>query len=524
MKKRITVFLLFAVICLSSLSGLTTSDPNDPIYTYLTIWEHKGYIKNLPPLRPYSTQLILTLLHEVSTKTSGKNAETANDYLKQLSPKLSLSPAVSSSARFAENTYFGEMTVNGKMEAMPAPYLSLSGDFNVNLIKMVGGNGEPAYKRTLKDYLPDWADVDIGGQNFLVRQGINSSVAIGSDSLYFQTGLIRSSFGPFFTDGAVISPTAPQSGHFSFTWRQESFTFTSVLLSLTATNNEGKGRYPEKYLVLHSLNVYPLDWLELEAFETVVYGGRFEPLYLMPFAEYFYLQGVLGFPDNSLLGFSSSIRLPYNLKYNFLLYADDLHFNDMIRFDFDTKYKLSLQTGISWAPETEKVNLLSLDYLLVTPYMYTHAPDTPADAVNYLNYTQLGVNLGPDLEPNSDRLTLVLLTSPLSFLDLELKGRYIRHGNGSVDGSVNVGGGDGTIFDDGFNGGICTFQDTTRFLRQDIIEKTLQIGLTAEVTYPFNNLLFTATTGYTLEYIRNKDLVPGEEWNQYLKIGAGVRY
>jgi hypothetical protein len=156
--------------------------------------------------------------------------------------------------------------------------------------------------------------------------------------------------------------------------------------------------------------------------------------------------------------------------------------------------------------------------------MYTHIDTTAPDDANYQNYTHLGENLGPSLEPNSDRINLSVLLEPVDFLKIELNGRYIRHGNGSVEGSENVGDGDGSIFDDGFDGVICTFQDTTRFMAQDIIEHTLQAGFTADAAFDLGDFTISGSGGYTLEWIKNKDLVEGTEWNHYFEIGLGVKY
>ena len=419
----------------------------------------------------------------------------------------------------------GTTGANAQIEGMLAPLLSISGDINLFLVDQQGETALPSYSRSVVDLLPDWSDVDILGKNYLVRQGINTSTAVGTETLWFQTGLIRSSFGPFTDDGAVISPKAPQAGHFSFTWLQETFAFNSTLLALTATTDTGAGRYPEKYLAMHTVTFYPLSWLEFSVFESIVYGGRFEPLYIIPFSEFFYLQGTIGCPDNSLLGFTTCIDLPYNIDFDFLLYADDLHFNDMIRFDFDTKYKLSFQTGLSWAPEVDELRQVSLDYLLVTPYMFSHIDTPDPDDPNYQNYTHYGENLGPTLEPNSDRISIAVLLNPINTLNVEIAGRYIRHGNGSVDGSENMGDGDGSIFDDGFDDqGICTFQETTRFMDQDIIEHTIQAGITADAAFTFGAFKLSGNGGYTLEWIKNRDLIEGTEWNHYFEIGAGISY
>ncbi len=47
---------------------------------------------------------------------------------------------------------------------------------------------------------------------------------------------------------------------------------------------------------LHSVNFYPTDKIELGFFESVVFGGRFEPMYIMPFSEFFLFTGLPWFP------------------------------------------------------------------------------------------------------------------------------------------------------------------------------------------------------------------------------------
>ncbi len=525
MKIRVYVLIVLFVFVINDLkiSAFSVSDPSDELYTYIAEWEHRGYIDRLPSLRPYPVQLIMRLLEDVVCNGSEKDAGIARKYLGRLRRKFFPEYGVSHTFRGGwhgetYNRISGEIAASG----MLTPYLSLSGTGRLFIIDDSSGDLLPYHSRPSVDILPDWADIRIAGRNLKVRQGVEGVTSYGTDKLYFQSGIIRSSFGPFFSDGAVVSPYAPQSGRFSLTWRHNDFSYTSALLELVASDNSGQGRYPGKYLVLHSLNIYPFDWLEVSGFETVMYGGRFEPLYLVPFSEFFYTQGLIGFPDNSLLGITAKVKLPEAVRFDFLLYADDLHFNDMMAFDFDTKYKLSIQTGLSWAPDDACIGLFSIDYLLVTPYMYTHRDSSP----NWLNYTHLGVNLGPSLDPNSDRLTFSALLHAFPFLDMRVEGTYIRHGNGSVDGDVNVGDGDGSIFDDGYDdNGVCTFQDTTRFMSQNVIEKTYRIGVSAVYEGSFSGLDFHVTGGYTFEYIMNKGLDPDKiELNSIYELSAGVRY
>ena len=121
------------------------------------------------------------------------------------------------------------------------------------------------------------------------------------------------------------------------------------------------------------MELYPLPWLTLSIFESVVWGGRFELLYMLPFAVHYYTQGMVGFPDNSFIGISGGIKLPHAVRVDFIAYFDDMAFNDLIKLDFNTRLKFAFQTGVSWTPNLPYLARLELNGMVVTPYTYTHA-------------------------------------------------------------------------------------------------------------------------------------------------------
>ena len=265
-----------------------------------------------------------------------------------------------------------------------------------------------------------------------------------------------------------------------------------------------------------------------------MYGGRFEPVYLLPLSVAFLSQGSFGFADNSLLGVYGVATLLDQLRIPIVIYADDVHFNDLARFNFNTKYKLAAHAGVEWYPLFPVLERVSLDYLAVMPYMYTHWDETPGrrvDQPNYSNYTHLGTSIGPSLEPNSDRLTLDVRLAPAERLGVALRLRHSRHGNAS-DGyldPVDGGGlpdGDGTIFDPGYIGSTPTFQAETRFLWQDVLERVTQAGLDVEYRLPLPaGGAATLSAGYLFEHARNVDLVEGANLSRHLiTLGATYRW
>ena len=56
------------------------SDPADPIYRHLAVWEQRGYFAPLPVLRPYAPQLVVELLRQVAAAGARPDRELAAAY------------------------------------------------------------------------------------------------------------------------------------------------------------------------------------------------------------------------------------------------------------------------------------------------------------------------------------------------------------------------------------------------------------------------------------------------------------
>jgi hypothetical protein len=405
-----------------------------------------------------------------------------------------------------------------------------------------GSLGELATNGLLGTLLPAYVRPEIGmavnlpptPTNIEPNSTNGGGIALGTDTLYFSAGVARSSYGPFFGDSLVLSPYAPETGSFAVVWRQDLFTYTQLLLGISATRNDGGGgRLPNKYLGFHSLEIRPWPWLALGAFESIVWGDRFEPIYLLPMPALFaYTQGLHDFSDNLLVGLSGSAMLPGAVRSDFLFLLDDAGIGDLMLLRFNTMLKIAVQGGISWTPNLPFLTKLSVEYLLITPYTYSHreGSDLPSE-LNYQNYTNGGENMGPSLQPNSDRLEVNVLVRSLPFLDLTLFGRLVRHGNASEG---IPGGGDGTIYDTGYVGGHATFTPEggftlpagmlwTRFLTQAVIERTFQAGFDARVFLETPVGCIGAVLSYTFEYAWNAGLGPTDAMKHYLALGTHLR-
>ena len=548
MRNVLLIFLLFCCAFLAPAQNLV--DLYDPIYQDLQQWQGAGYIDFLPNLQPWPAQRVVTSLRQLldNPRVPVADKARATRYLNYLG---------SESAQFKPMAFFNHRhefgsdpesrTILGPgldLDWNIHPLVSLSASGNPTFIDHTNGIALPAYRRESIDWVPDWSDFDAFGRNILVQTRVTSLLTLGTDSLWFSTGIGRTNFGPFYDDGIVISRNAPYGSHYSFTWHQPQFTFSMLYRPLTASRNTGAGLEPDKHMVFHSLDYRPFPWITFSFYESLVWGQRFDLNYFVPFNSFFLAQGIGGFEGNSLLGVGGELKPVPGLIMPLTIYADDVHFNDIVRREWDTKYKIALQLGAHWHPGAQDIPVLEFlgaDYTAVMPYMYSHWDENPQNgsswlsAFNYSNYTHLGSSIATSLRPNSDRFQIMARTRPLAWLSVNIHTQVSRHGNAS-EGIIENASGTGTIFDPGYIGNRPTFQRPfvdptgqpyTRFLTQDILETTWQFG--TELTFDGRELLplnrADLLLGYTFEYVRNYDLVQDDNRTRhFFRVETKVRY
>jgi len=560
--KRFT-FVLLMIAALGAIAGAqVTHDPNDRLYRDIDLWTVQGYVKKaLPTVRPYPAQVIDKILEDVLEAGNADARVAAQRYRDALSPgRRFVHAGVTGSVVGAgdDASFVGAPFVDGNLRLKD--WLTGSFSFYVyGATKDLGSEiAVPGSYSPFADFTSDTADIG----PFNLFQDWTSSVAVGTDTLYFQTGLVRSSFGPFFDNGLVVGPQAPKAGHFGLNYTREKWSYEVLWLELVASASDGTKRYPDKHLMSHIVSFRPVPKLELAFFESVVWGGRFDPMYLIPFGEVFAAAAMADNEDNSFMGLHASWNFARNLRLLTQIYIDDAHLNDLMRFKFNSKLKAGAEIGLVWAPEKTILKSLAGDYTAIMPYMYTHMYDSlneenyddryPSQSgytgpkSNYLEYSHIGRGLGADLDPNSDRVSVRAAFKPLGNFDLSLLGYFSRHGNASqnrideglMDGTYH----DGSIHDDGNNDGEWTDANgethgtadnydnnysELRFLTQSVLETKLAVGfgLTWHVPLPpsFGELSLNAE--YVAEYGWNRDLVrDNNSLRHYWSLGGAYRW
>jgi len=433
-RARMLACILLAVLC-AGLAAQTAADPQDYFYTDLAVWETMGLVGNLPAARPYPLQLVKTILETVTERGDPVQKRIAESHYRRIFGRIITVGGKSELAIDTEGSgkqlaLAMSVDVNYEIEE----FLTLSGSADgwaTN--KLPADELLPSGEESSRDIIEDNAKVG----PFWVLPSLNSSVAVGSTEYYLNAGLMRGSFGPFQSNGVIVGEQALHTGQFDFAANKKYWGFNLSFYSLSATSaDDTDSYYPEKFLSVHSFEARPFDWLSVSLLESVIYGGRLEPSYFLPFSPFMISQGITGFRDNSWLGGMFTVKPVQGVKVDGVLYADDLSFNDIIKLNWDTKWRLAGQLGFSYAPRESGIfTLASFDYTMVTPYTYTHRMDGDAGTseVNYQNYLHAGKAFGAALDPNSDRVNLKVTLRPLEDVDFDLVGSLIRHGNVNED-------------------------------------------------------------------------------------------
>jgi hypothetical protein len=513
------------------------SDPNDRLYTDLELWMDRGLTDKLPPLRPYPVQLVKKILAEVKSRGTDADQKLADFYLSKIDGASNFHTIASASGSTDTVQGYAELGLLGSLQGSIAPWMTYSGKIGAVAMSSQTPQMLPDYQRSLLDYVPDNVESIHG---FYPRMSMIGSGTVGNDSVYFQAGAIRGSFGPFWGDNAVLSPDSPESGQFSFVYHDNSMSLTMALMAITASDEYGNGLYPDKFLALDGLEFYPRDWLTLGVFDAMVWGDRgLDPLYLLPVVS-FYAEGMVGYPDNAFIGLSGGVKLPDEMKADLLLYIDDASFNDLIRLNFNTMILVALQVGLSWTPDLPFLTRISITNLLITPYTYSHENygNNPVGP-NYLNYTNQGTNIGPSIQPNSDRIEIEALSRPVPWLDLTPFGRFIIHGNASTGLDIVNSPGDGSIFDNGADSNGFTFAPNTgrpagwsylRFLSQSVLEKVLQAGFATTAYLETSVGEVKISFSYTFQWILDGSVsgigpeAGNDSVNNYIELGVTFTY
>ncbi len=515
MFKKITAAIAFILICALSFSQVA-ADPGNVLYEDITIWENLGIVKNLSPLRPYPLGVIEDILQTVIASSFPLQSDKAQQYYDRIFKKpVSAGVSYEPRAKLADgspSTLQNNCNLLCTGDFYMAGRTSVSLDLKVHATDSFRAPVLPLYQRPLED--APWDPVNLGRFTGLLDMNMNlSSVFKG---FYVQGGISRNSWGPFFDSGITLSKDSFHNGNITFCYNgNDSWNYQHSYFILGATDNNGSSISPEKFMALHSIEYNPWPWLSFSYYENMIYGNRFDPIYILP-VPFMVAQSIGSYSDNLQMGLTFEIRPFSGFLWATDILVDDISANELVRLDFDTKIKIAGITGVQYAFNKKLLKTASLDYTLIAPYMYTHEDGT---VINYQNYTNNGICMGSDLPPNSDRISVRLSMEPLQNLNLVVKASFARHAN--INESIpdddavmylrNYGGHYTSVTDGGIHnyanageGYLQYAQENFMFMAQSTKMLIFQSGLEASyIFYTKKAGSISANAGWTFEFIKN---------------------
>ncbi len=552
MKKLFCLLLSFFVL-LGVYGQSVSVDPTHSFYQDAEQWASLGLISQLPIIRPYPVQVVADILNTVleNPETEEDILKKATEYKKDILDKnlyISLGTTLSGKAEDKEGPEeftFSDYQLNffGGVTGDLFPMEKLGVGYSINMLGTSDRTASvlPYYYNYSYDVAADPADL---GPLFLYID-MNSSFAYGTEKVYVQGGLNRSSFGYSSNNSISLGNQAPHTANLNLVINQEKWQYNQSIFALGGTNDLGGSLTGGKYMALHSLIFTPIPSFSWGYYENMIFGDSFTFSYLLP-SPYMAIQGLGGFNDNLQMGITFQYTPLKGVVWYGDLLVDDIGANDLLKLDFDTKLRLGAQTGITYTARNSVISKLTAEYTMLSDYMYTHSQYDSTDTIanssgstNWQNYTSGGQGIGSNLPPNSDRFFLGLVMEPIENLTIRVTNAIIRHGN--INESISAEEAfyymcrpygsyitDGSIlnhYDNGGDDGNGEYLDTawyeSNFLEQDHLQTTWQLGVDASYDFKFEKQRkISLNLSYVLEYARNV----GVATNMYpgYKNGSGV--
>lgn len=549
--KKITACIAAALLVVFSLSAQASADPTDSFYELVERWEMMGIINTQPPLRPYPLKLIDEILTNVIQSEDENEAVLAKECYERIH-KRPYRVRIDGEG----NVRFGKDTIAYQI----VPGFHLFGDYALPKLLTVGYKlGVVATNDISLDAVPGgtvqpyFFHDAISIKGFDAFWDVDTSFAFNYENFYVQAGINHSSFGPFYNDSAVISPNAKHTANFSLLYNGKKISYTQALFGLSAVSpvpyvndldklnqtkngvNPDAPLFSKKFLAVHSLNGQLFKWLSASFYEAAIFGNRFEPAYLIP-APYMITQGLLGFDDNIFMGINFSVRPFKNLEWTNDFFLDDMELSQLMKLNFDTKIRGTFQSTLKYVfSNVSWLDMLRINYTMVTPYMYAHAQKitdpltgrvytAPLTAINYQEYTTAGEPLGLSISPNTELISLSLSVTPVKWVKVTGHGSYSRHGNVnesltlmemmeyinapvgyfSTDGGIHNHQNYFTFGNPLYDVYVPSAWEKFLFVSQDTLMHTFTAGADIDFVTPETKFgRFTLSVGYTFEYIIN---------------------
>lgn len=480
------MFLLLIFISPSSVSQVHTLSADHPVYNYLFLKSVQGLLPEYSShILPKTTGQILEHLDSLSAREiryTGMVSELTADfknYIQSFSaPQISLQEGdewnfkTYSSAHDASALY----SYHDSLVRFDA---DLAGDFSLALKRNENGVAVNSfmmgYGAKFRFHFGDWLAASMMLQNgnaygnreaALSEARIRNShtfTATGRNNFDFSRGYIRISSEnlslsagreKLLIGASVINRTI--SGHdkpdfdfirFETQYKDITYSFLHAWLvtGLTEISLAGKTVEkfkPNKYFAMNRLGWRVNEHFSLGLTQMMFYAYRSPELaYLTPFLFWESAQRSMNDPDNGLLGFDVTVTPVKGIRLTAEILADDINFDSFGSEGFNSLQNTTFYRTALFFPDLLplKNSLTGIEVTAVRPYTFSH----PGYG-NALNFSNDGVMMGDNIQPNSMTYSFFLSWQPEYSYSFLLKADYILHGQNTynTDGTLryNYGG------------------------------------------------------------------------------------
>lgn len=198
-----------------------------------------------------------------------------------------------------------------------------------------------------------------------------------SDHIDFQFGHGRNFIGNGYRS-LILSDRTTNYLFAKINWRIGKVQLQNIFAELVTENQRPSSisPFPKKYMAAHYLGFKPFKNISVGLFEAVIFSRAdgFEFNYLNPVIFYRTIEGMIGSPDNVIIGLDGQWNLPKRIQLYGQVIIDEFIFNELFKTgESSWTNKWGIQFGLKHIDFMGVRNLdVQYEFNTVRPYTYSH--------------------------------------------------------------------------------------------------------------------------------------------------------
>ncbi|MGI5106626.1 hypothetical protein H0R94_06240 [Treponema socranskii] len=432
--KKLSIVLFLAAVFFSAAYTQVSVDPADEFYEAALRWHIRGVVSELPQLKPYPQESIRRILLAVMERGDREEASDAREYYDRIFGKTwHISAEAKGATLISRNGTANERDIDGRL------FFSLHGGGDVLFANGFGTGYRAGVSAKFLDtssgvFKDAWASPAYDTLVDTIERGTaaiefdaDAIASYANEKISLSAGYNRTGYTNYIDGGNVLSPAAFNAPQFSFAYDGRRLDFVQHFAALRASDMLGKNGPYGKFLSFHALRFTPNRKIHLSYYDSVVYGKRFDPSYLIPLPAGL-IASANGYDDNVIAGLLFEYNFFSGVSWLTDLSINKLDIPQMARLRFNADNRLAFKTGLSYTPNDSPCKLLTFSYTIISPYTYT-SEETNGESYNYHSYTNWGRSIGQSLPPNSDHISLKIKLEPVKRFTVSTFASITRHAN-----------------------------------------------------------------------------------------------